>query len=162
MKAATGISPFSSPAVVLDTLGGTRSNIGASQSGSAPQPPIELFRLFPHLIGSSANSYTITLHFNTITRVSGGQVPQNADVSKTFRRGDAQANGTVNITDALFIAQYLVSLRNLGEGIGDVWAVNAATPQNNLPTAGSQITITDAMYIAQMLVGLRDASYQFI
>jgi hypothetical protein len=131
----------------------------SSQTGSNPQPPIELFRLYPWLIGSKDNAYTITLHFDAITKVGGGDIPQSADVTKTFRRGDANNSGLVTITDALFIAQYLAGLRTLGEATDQVSPLNAATPRNDSTTAGSSITITDALYIAQMLAGLRDGFY---
>jgi len=94
--------------------------------------------------------------------VDGPEVPQDADVMKTFRRGDAKNDGNVNIVDTLFIAQYLVGERELGEGSDQVWPVNAATPRNDSATTGSSITIVDGLYIAQAQAGLRDASYNQI
>ncbi len=160
MKAASGVGPFAAnTTVLLDAAGGTRSNVNAFQAGAAPNPPVELFRLYPWITGSHQNSYKVTLHFKVISRVTGQEVAQAWEVSKTFRRGDADGNGEVTITDALFIAQYLAGLRALGEGVNQVNAVNAATPRNDSAIAGSSITIQDALYIAQMLAGLRDASY---
>ncbi|MFC1930546.1 hypothetical protein ACFLWE_01480, partial [Chloroflexota bacterium] len=111
MKAATGFEPFSSPTVGLNVAGGTKTTMVAFQTGSEPQPSIELFRFYPWLIGTKDNAYTINLHFNTITLNSTLEVPIAADVTRTFRRGDANNSGGVNVTDALVIAQYLVGLR---------------------------------------------------
>lgn len=161
MKFGSSVAPFISPVPSLDA-GGTMSSITGSQTGSAPVPPRELFRLYPWIDGSKDVSYTVLLRFNTITRAGGGQIPQGADVTRSFVRGDANGSGTVNITDALFIAQYLVGLRTLGETATTVNAVNAATPRNDSLSLGSTINITDALFIAQMLAGLRDASYIMI
>lgn len=150
------------PLVVnLNTTGGTVTTVTSSQMGATLNPPVELFRIFPSLIGSKDNVYTITFHFNSLTTVSGTSVPQQADVTKTFIRGDANNNGSVNITDALFIAQYLAGLRGLGETTALVNPINSATPRNDSATA-SLINITDALIIAQMLAGLRDSSYNFV
>ncbi len=161
-RAASGVAPFNSPVFALNTLGGTRSTVSASQSGSAPQPPMELFRFYPALVGSKDMTYDITLRFNSINRAAGGQALQGADVVKSFQRGDASHDGKVNIVDALFIAQYLAGARTLGEGSGQIWAVNAATPKNDSDIQGSVIDIIDALYIAQMLAGLRDGFYNMI
>lgn len=159
MKYSAGVGPFTSVIAAMNTNGGTKTSVNAYQTGTALLPPAELFRVYPYLIGSKDNVYTVTLHFDTITRVGGLEVQQMADVAKTFRRGDANSNGSVNITDALFIAQYLAGLRELGETTTLVNPVNAATARNDSLTTGSSITITDALYIAQMLAGLRDASF---
>ncbi len=161
MKAGSSVAPFTSPVPSLDA-GGTMSSITGSQTGAAPVPPRDLFRLYPWINGSKDVSYTVLLRFNTITRAGGGLIPQGADVTRSFVRGDANNSGTVNITDALFIAQYLVGLRTLGETTATVNAVNAATPRNDSSSLGSTINITDALYIAQMLAGLRDATYIMI
>ncbi|MBI4331987.1 MAG: hypothetical protein HY673_11965 [Chloroflexi bacterium] len=160
VKAASGVGSFAANTTsLLNTGGGGRTNITGFQAGAAPNPPAELFRLYPWITGSKDTAYTVTVHFNLVSRVGGGEVSQAGDVTKTFRRGDANNNGEVTITDALFIAQYLAGLRSLGEAGDQVNPVNSATPMNDSATAGSSIAIQDAMYIAQMLAGLRDASY---
>lgn len=161
-RAGSGVAPFNSPSLGLNTLGGTRSTAAASQTGSTPQPPVELFRFYPWIIGHKDFGYDIGLRFNAINRTGGGNVPQNADAIKTFKRGDANNDSVVNVVDALFIAQYLAQLRTIGEGAGQLSAVNSATPMNDSASAGSTISIVDALAIAQMLAGLRDAFYNFI
>jgi len=161
IKAVTG-QPVWPLVTSLNTSGGAVTTVSSSQTGSVLNPPQELFKVFPWLTGSKDAAYTVALRFNSITSATGAVVPQQADATRTFRRGDANSSGNVNITDALFIAQYLAGLRDLGETGSTVNPINAATPRNDSPTAGSTVNITDALYIAQMLAGLRDASYNFI
>jgi len=80
------------------------------------------------------------LNFNAVTRVGGGSAPPDIPATITVRRGDAQANGNVNVTDAMFIAQYLAGIRGLGNDTTTVNAVNAASVRQD-PTA-DQITIS--------------------
>lgn len=159
IKQGVGMGLFTSSAIGLDVLSGTRSTVVAFQTGATPHPPIELFRLYPWLIGSKDSAHTVTLHFNTVSATSGTEFSQYADVSKTFRRGDANNNGAVTVTDAMFIAQYLAGLRTLGETTDKVNPINSATVQNDSSTQGSAISITDALFIAQMLAIMRDASF---
>lgn len=87
----------------------------------------------------------------------------------TLRRGDANKNGSVSITNALFIAQYLAGTRD----ISTLNTVNAASPKLENPLVfsgldmpissvrGEKINVTDALFIAQMLAGkLTLNSYQ--
>ena len=167
VKNVVGLGIFAGPTNGKDIAdaavpGGTKTTVNGFSAASSVAPSAELFRVYPQLIGSKDVPVTATLHFNTIARQSGGEIPQDADASKTFRRGDANGSGSVSITDALFIAQLLAGLRTVGEATGNVNPVNAATPRNDSATLGSSISITDALYVAQMLAGLRDASYNFI
>ncbi len=157
-KTSSGLAPFGSPTVSYDTAGGTRTTVVGSQTGGAPGPR-ELVRLYPWLTSDALTPVTITLRFNSISRGGGGTVPQDSDKARTFLRGDAKADGVVDITDAMFIAQYLAAVRSLGETTALVHPVNAATPLNDSATLGSTITITDALFIAQMLAGLRGNDY---
>jgi hypothetical protein len=151
--------------------GGLTSNIrndigkvffNAFQVGANPQPPVTLVQLAPRLIGSSATTYNLQVSFSTIADVTGGEVPQNAPGNLSLKRGDARADGNLNIADPLFIAQYLASLRNLGlDATNQVHPVNAASVKLD-DTTGDKITITDALLIAQMLANLRDPSFNLI
>ena len=87
--------------------------------------------------------------------------------SRTFLRGDALADGGISISDALFIAQHKVGDRRVGEGAGEVNAVNAGSVvhdlENNQPGTGNDvITVADAVRIAQFLVGNAYTSYNLI
>ncbi len=160
VKAVTSQLPW--PLVVgLNTAGGALTSVSSSGAGTTVAPPSELFRVFPWLTGSKDIAYTLTLRFNAISTGGGSGAPQERDIVKTFIRGDANNSGAVSIADALFIAQYLAGLRDLGETAATVNAINSAAVRNDSP-AGSAISISDALFIAQMLAGLRDASYNMI
>ncbi len=156
-----GVSPFS-PAPGIDPAGmpGTSGNmsITGAPSGAAPQAPLTLAQVAPRILGSSTQSHNIQYFLNNLTDGLGANMP--ADSVKTFavRRGDARMDGLVNITDALFVAQYLAGIRGIGEGENLVHAVNAASVKADGP-GGDIVNITDALFIAQMLAGLRDDSF---
>lgn len=156
-----GIAPFSSPTSTLNTSGGTRTNFAASQTGQAPVPPLTLANLRIRLQGSKNTARTVTLDFNTVSRASGGDIPQEASASLTFQRGDAKPDGAITITDSLFIAQYLAGIRGLGTDNLLVNPVNSASTKQD-DVNGDKITIADALLIAQMLAGIRDDSYNLI
>ncbi len=160
LMAVNGVGPFASPAAgtLPNTTGSLRVN--SSQSGSAPQPPLTLAQVAPRIIGSSAVSQNIVLTFNSLADVTAGSnIP--ADASKTFavKRGDARQDGNLTITDALFIAQALAGLRDLGEGASFTHGVNGASVKLESTTAGEKLTIADALLIAQKLAGMRDDSF---
>ena len=78
-----------------------------------------------------------------------------------LRRGDARADGNINIADALFTAQNLVGLRPACTDVVDnscLHSVNAASVRHD--GAFDEKTIADALFIAQYLVGLRDEFFQ--
>jgi hypothetical protein len=77
-----------------------------------------------------------------VTVASGATVTQNFALTL---KGDVNGDGKVDITDALFIAQYTVGLRTLTPtqlAAGDV-------------NCDGKVDITDALFIAQYTVGLR-------
>lgn len=169
--------------------------LGPQGAGPWPQPgkPLVLAMLSPYLNGSKDRSFTLQVNVSELLGragqkgarqenfVSGLDSPQLTDL----RRGDARADGVVNITDALFIAQYLVGVRELGDGLAKVHMINAASarydanpsaqgvaqplaagalpakPMSLSQMTGDQITIQDTLFIAQMLAGLRDDRYVF-
>ena len=161
IRSVSGLGSFAAPTSALNTAAGTRTNFSASQSGAAPTPPLTVAELRIQLKGSKDVAYPVTLNFNSVTRVSGDAVPQDAAASLSLRRGDARADGQVTISDALYIAQYLAGLRGLGTDTNSVNPVNAASVRQDVTsgTNGDLLTIADALFIAQMLAGLRDASF---
>ncbi|MBI4330992.1 MAG: PKD domain-containing protein [Chloroflexi bacterium] len=146
-----GVDPFGAPAVTMAT---GRTDFSASQSGAAPAPPLAVTGLRVRLAGARAAAYTVTLNFNNITRVTGDGVAQSGPATVILRRGDARADGVVNMVDALYIAQYRVGIRDTTT----MNAVNAASVYQDDAT-GDKVTMTDAMFIAHAAVGLRDAMY---
>ncbi|MBI4330027.1 MAG: PKD domain-containing protein [Chloroflexi bacterium] len=152
-------APFGSPTV---TAGTGRTDFNASQAGGSPAPMLDVARLRVRLPGSSEFPYTVTLNFNSIARVSGGgTVEQAGPAGAVFRRGDANGNGVVDMTDALFIAQYRVGIRGLGTDALSVNPVSAASVKPDDDGTGDKIDMNDALFIAQFRVGIRNASFQW-
>ena len=98
---------------------------------------------------------SIDLSIDEITAADDPGVHASEENPNTlnFTRGDAQANGTVNIVDAMYIAQYTVGLRSFTA----LNALNAASTKHD--TGGDILNIVDAMYIAQYTVSLRDENF---
>ncbi len=160
IMAVKGMAPFSSPtAGTVPSTSGTL-NINSFQTGSAPQAPLTLAQVAPRIIGSSAVSQNIVLTFATLADVAAG-ADMPADGTKTYivKRGDARQDGVIAISDALFIAQTLAGLRDVGEGTTFTHAVNGASVKLETTTTGEKLTIADALLIAQKLAGLRDDSF---
>ena len=100
---------------------------------------------------------TVILTFDQILASDAEVITPEGTIVKTYRLGDAKPDGTLNIADALFIAQYLAGLREIGEGADFVHAINAASiKQDGL---FDKINIADVLFIAQRLVGLRDVCF---
>lgn len=138
------------------------ASFNAFQVGGNPQAPTTLVQLTPKLSGSSANTYSLQVSFNTISDVVGAEAPQDAPKSISLRRGDARADGIINIGDALFIAQMLAGLRTAGADLAtQVNTINAASAKPD-DAAGDKVTIADALFIAQMLAGLRNANFDLL
>jgi hypothetical protein len=81
-------------------------------------------------------------------------------LTRNLLRGDARADGVVDIGDALFMAQYLVGSRPACTGEVNttcLHSVNAASVKPDGPF--DRKTIADGLFIAQYLVGLRDENY---
>jgi hypothetical protein len=79
------------------------------------------------------------------------------------QRGDARADGVVDIDDARFIAEFLA-----GSGpacatmvdTGCLHSVNAASVRHD--ESADKVTIADALFIAHYLMGLRDEFYNLV
>ena len=75
------------------------------------------------------------------------------------RRGDAKPDSVANIFDALFIAQWLVGLRDFGPASTDCHPINAASARRG-GAGGGKGTILDAPFVAQSFVGLRHDRFE--
>jgi len=143
----------------IDNVGGTTDFDGTASAGVAY--PCELSFLTLRLTGSALQPATAALTFSDIRAPEGNAISQITPLPEnTFLRGGAKADGEVKIGDALFICQYLVGLRDIGEGLDKVAPVNAASVKHD--GEFDKIGIGDALYIAQYMVGLRDANFNFI
>ena len=109
------------------------------------------------LLGCVTESTSLTLSFDAMTGRDGRNVNQEQSVVASYRLGDAKADDAINIGDALFIAQYLAGLRDLGVGLDAVNAVNAASVKQD--GAFDVTNIADVLFVAQHLVGLRDGCF---
>ncbi|MBI4330703.1 MAG: hypothetical protein HY673_05450, partial [Chloroflexi bacterium] len=159
-----------------DFAGGTSTNIqfpvGSSvgqvnfagyQTSGNPQPPAALVQLTPRLTGSSAMAYNLDVSFFTISDGFGGGLILDGTKTLSFRRGDARADGAVNMSDALYIAQSRVGIRALGlDPLNNTHPVNAASVKIDDLVNGDKVDMNDALYIAQSRVNLRDASFNWM
>jgi len=143
----------------INNAAGTTDFNGTAAAGVAC--PCDLSFLILRLTGTALQQATINLTFTDIRDSAGnpiGQLPPPPQ--NVFLRGDANADGTVGISDVLYICQYLVGLKNVGMGAGQVHPVNAASVMYD--DGYDKVTISDALLIAQYLAGLRGADYQWV
>ncbi len=151
--------PFDTGAFNINNPGGVTGFAGLSVDGAIA--PVDLAFLTLRLVGSVHDQSQGTLVFTEIIDVDAEPLaPAPAEISHIYRRGDARADGEVNIADALWIAQYLAGMRGLGYGLDKVHPVNAASVNWDVPI--DEINIADVLYICQYLVGLRDAYFNLI
>jgi len=153
-------APLSTGGETINNPGGSTTFDG-SAPGGAPWPVDPLAFAALRLTGCANQTATLTPAFSQI--LDGNSVPLaiQQPAAKTYRRGDARADGTVNISDALFVAQYLAGLRSLGEDpLTQVNAVNAASVKQD--TGVDLVTTADVLLIAQYVVGIRDACFVLI
>ena len=141
----TGITTFDDSTGVADT-----------------QAPITLAKLVVKLVGCSNQPAVLSVEIKDVRSVDEPSTAIAGDtVAKTLLRGDARADGTVDVADVLFIAQFLVGLRDAGEDLPGQFTlthpINAASPKQD--SGGDKINIADALFIAQLLATLRDACY---
>ncbi len=127
--------------------------------GGAPWP-VETAFVTLRLLGCTNQPVTLTPTFGQILDNNGVPLAIQQPAPKTYRRGDAKADGTVNISDALYIAQYLAGLRGLGEDATKVNAVNAASVKQD--GVFDKSSSADVLYIAQYVVGLRDGCFNLV
>jgi hypothetical protein len=105
----TAVAPYLNP-----TFNATAGVFGVASVVSPEQPNNStVIKLQMKLTGDKDTAYTLNVAFQSITAATGGQnVPEDSAKTLTFRRGDASNNGTVDIFDAMYIAQMVVGLRN--------------------------------------------------
>ncbi|MBI4330439.1 MAG: hypothetical protein HY673_04060 [Chloroflexi bacterium] len=168
----TGYAPYVNPTVAYNNAGGT-TTYSLNLPAGGNQAPFDVALLIPKLIGAATNRYDLTLDFTAMNAGDGSPITQQASVTiRDILRGDAAKNLnnfttsdlTVNMTDAMFIAQFRVGIRFL-ETLNPLAAASVRYdyPSAGEPTLkGDKINIQDAMFIAQYRVNIRDASYVLI
>jgi len=146
------MSPFDTGADNIDNPGGLTRFNGLRVEGALA--PVDLAFLALRLVGSVHDQSQGALVFTEIIDVEAEPLaPTPAEISHNYRRGDARADGIISIADALYIAQYLAGMRDLGEGLDKVHPVNAASVKWDSDI--DMVNIADVLYICQYLVGLR-------
>ena len=158
-------SPFTSgPSDCSIGSGVVHLQASTGVTGSAVTAPVDPLAFVSLRLWGSNNPVTglptVELTFIEILDDLGNPMPQvSPPDSRTFLRGDAQADGSISIGDALFIAQHIVAplFRPVGEGVGEVNPVNAGSVNHDFPD--DVISLADAIRIAQFLVGIRDEFY---
>ncbi|MBI2935040.1 MAG: hypothetical protein HYY29_05660 [Chloroflexi bacterium] len=155
--AVRGMGSFAGASSDIHNDAGALIVAGSQASGAGPGLVV-LAQIVPKLTGSSVDSQIIDFSIDAMEDDSGN-VAYDAPPGMAVRRGDAKADGKIDIADALFIAQYLAGLRAAGDGDNQTHVVNGASVRPD-GDSGDQLSVTDALFIAQHLVGLRDASFQ--
>ncbi len=151
-----GVGAFASPTSdVQNDAGG--ASFGGVPSGATGNGPVVLAQLVPKITGTSTDTQIINVSLDALED-GNGSVALDGVPGMSLKRGDARADGIINISDALFIAQFLAGSRQGGDGLDQVHIVNGASAKSD-GDLGDKLDITDALFIAQYLAGLRDDSF---
>jgi len=116
--------------------------------------PSAVVSLIPRLVGNATTPYTLTITFNEILEPGGTPIAPGPPEILTFRRGDVQGDGDIDVFDRMFGSQYLAELRTIGE----INPVNMASVRHD-GDSGDKMSVFDSMFISQYLAELRDAYY---
>jgi hypothetical protein len=125
--------------------------------------PVDLGHSLTRVTGSASQQCRVDSALTSLSDTEGNLLTTPEVASQIVQRGDAQADGVVDIADAQFIAQYLVgSLPACTTGVdtGCLHSVNAASVMPDGNADGK--TIADALLIAQQTMGLRDDYYNLL
>jgi hypothetical protein len=134
----------------IDNLSGSAEFNGTASEGVAT--PCDAAFLTLRLTGVLGQPATATLSFSNIYDPNGNLIHQLTPVpERQFLRGDATGDGEVNIRDVIYIVQYLAGLRDIGEGLGKVNPVNAASVKHD--GEYDVISFSDAWYLLRYLAG---------
>jgi len=154
--AIRGAASFASPSADIQNDAGG-ATFGGSQTLAAAQGPVTLAQILARITGSSADSHILSVSLDALDDGSGN-IALDAVPCIRLKRGDAKPDGKIDISDALFVAQFLAGLRPAGDANNQVNVLNGASVRQD-GDGGDTLNITDALFIAQHLAGLRDASF---
>jgi hypothetical protein len=151
--------PVDTGACNVDNLNGMTVFNGVAALGTPwPVDPVAFLAL--RLTGCGTALVPTTLHFDFVADLDGTSLGIDQPSPRVYRRGNAKADGLLSIGDVLYIAQYLVGFRTVGDGPNQVDAVNAASVKYD--GVVDLISIADALELAQYLVGLRDSCFNLL
>lgn len=145
----------------IDNIEGVAA-FGGTDVNGVPWPA-DLGHGLTRLNGSANQNCRVDLELTSLTDTEGNQVNVPPVLTQMVHRGDARADGVINIDDAQFIAQYPVGSRPACTEVVDttcLHSVNAASVWQD--GSFDQSTIADALFIAQHLVGHRDGFYHLV
>jgi len=132
----------------IDNLSGSAEFNGTASEGVAT--PCDVAFLTLRLTGALGQLATVRLTFSNIYDPNGNLIHQLTPVpERQFLRGDATGDGEVNIRDVIYIVQYLAGLRDVGEGLGKINPVNAASVKHD--GEYDVISFSDAWYLLRYL-----------
>ena len=138
----------------IDNAGGTTEFSGIYPSGIATAASFDMAFVTLRLTGTVNQPVTVALTLTNIRDSEGNVIDQLTPVPEVqFLRGDAKADGKVNIRDAIYIMQYLAGVRDIGHGLDKVHPVNAASVKHDGKC--DVINLSDAIYIIQYVLGWR-------
>lgn len=153
---------FQITAETIDDPGGLTEFAGTDLEGQLA--PVDLGLALTRLAGSNQTPCDVELNFTALTEMGGEPVSlESAGLNRELLRGDARADGDINIADAGFIAQYL--LGSMGACTTEattscLHSVNAASVLQD--GAFDKKTIADALFLAQYSMGQRDEFYNLV
>ena len=152
--------PFDTGESNIDNVAGLTQFSYLAPAGAAP--PIDPLAFIPvRLLGCVGDLVTATLVYGQVVDVDGNLLDPGVAVTRTYQLGDAKVDGAISVADLLFISQYQVGLRNVGDDPGtEVNAVNAASVRHDTPY--DLISTADLLFLAQYLVGLRDGCMNLV
>jgi len=139
-------------AETIDNSSGSAGFNGTASEGVAT--PCDVAFLTLRLTGALGQPATVRLTFSNIYDPNGNLIHQLTPVpERQFLRGDATGDGEVNIRDFIYIVQYLAGLRDVGEGLGKVHPVNAASVKHD--GEYDVISFSDAWHLLRYLAAQR-------
>jgi len=147
--------PFSAGASnINNTTGVTAFNAIAPLGAPWPVDPLAFLKL--RLVGCLSENSTLTLEFSEIIDVDGNPIAvQEPFEERVYSRGDAKADGVINVGDPLFAAQTLVGIRSVGDDTAtQTNVVNIASVKHD--GQNDVLSVADVLQLMQFLVGLRN------
>jgi hypothetical protein len=147
---------FAIAATNIDNSAGLATFNGFATGGALA--PAYLGHALTRMVGSVRQNCTVEVAVVDLKDLDGNSVGVSPfTLSLDILRGDARPDGVVDISDVLFIAQYLAGVRGACTATIDatcMHSVNAASVRQD--GAFDQTSIADAMFTAQYLVGSID------
>jgi hypothetical protein len=127
-----------------------QGNAGGGSTG-----PAELAQVVSRTLGSGPAACSITVEVTGLTDAEGNPVEvEPGSLTRELLRGDALADGVVNVADAMYIAQYLEGLRSECTPEIDSHCLHSLNAANWEPDGGfDRVTMADAVSLGQHLLG---------